>query len=110
LSRRDPKGTKPVVFLSDGERALHVRQGEYLPEGRTCILDLLHVMERLGKAAWCFFEEASERRRAEAWVEAKLRALLEGRVASVIRRLSVLAIRRGLRGRTARRWIKRPTI
>src|SRR5215210_6782424 len=56
LCRRNPQGTKPVVFLSDGERALHDRQGEYLPEGVTCILDLLHVMERLWKVAWCLFE------------------------------------------------------
>src|SRR3954451_17845326 len=57
LCRRNPEGTKPVIFLSDGERALHDRQGEYLPEGVTCILDLLHVMERLLKVAWCLFEE-----------------------------------------------------
>src|SRR5271165_5548422 len=28
--RRNPQGTKPVIFLSDGERALHDRQSEYL--------------------------------------------------------------------------------
>ena len=27
--RRNPEGLKPVVFLSDGERALHDRQDEY---------------------------------------------------------------------------------
>jgi hypothetical protein len=32
-----------LIFLSDGERALHDRQGEYLPEGAICILDLFHV-------------------------------------------------------------------
>ena len=31
---RNPEGSKPVVFLSDGERALHDRQSEYLPETR----------------------------------------------------------------------------
>ena len=30
--RRNPQGTKPVIFLSDGERALHDRQSEYLPK------------------------------------------------------------------------------
>ena len=59
------EGTKPVVFLSDGERALHDRQGEYLPEGVTCILDLLHVMERLWKVAWCLFEEGRQKAEAE---------------------------------------------
>jgi hypothetical protein len=43
--RCNPEGAKPVVFLSDGERALHDRQDEYLPEGTTCILNLYHVLE-----------------------------------------------------------------
>ncbi len=98
--RRDPGGTKPLVFLSDGDPALHEHQEEFLPAGAVCILDLFHVLEYLWKAAWCFFDEAGEKQRAEAWVEAKLRALLEGRVGSVIRGLRVLATRRGLRGRS----------
>jgi hypothetical protein len=97
--RRDPQRTKPLVFLSDGDPALHEHQEEFLPAGAVCILDLFHVLEYLWKAAWCFFDEASEKERAEAWVEAKLRALLEGRVAAVIRGLRALATRRGLRGR-----------
>jgi hypothetical protein len=106
--RRDPQRTKPLVFLSDGEPALHEHQGEFLPAGAVCILDLFHVLEYLWKAAWCFFDEASEKQRAEAWVEAKLRALLEGRVASVIRGLRVLATRRGSRGR-ARKTVEQVT-
>ena len=62
--RRNPQGSKPVIFLSDGERALHDRQGEYLPEDTVCILDLFHVMERLWKVAWCFFEERTQKREA----------------------------------------------
>ena len=57
--RRDPTRARPLIFLSDGERALHDRQGEYLPEDAICILDLFHVMERLWKAAWCFFDEST---------------------------------------------------
>jgi hypothetical protein len=66
-----------LIFLSDGERALHDRQGEYLPENAVCILDLFHVMERLWKAAWCFFDESTQRLEAHQWVEKKLRMLLE---------------------------------
>jgi hypothetical protein len=62
--RRNPQGSKPVIFLSDGERALHDRQGEYLPKNTVCILDLFHVMERLWKVAWCFFEEKTQKREA----------------------------------------------
>jgi hypothetical protein len=96
--RRNSEGTKPLVFLSDGERALHDRQSEYLPENTVCILDLFHVMERLWKVAWCFFNEATQKREAHQWVEERLRRLLEGKVDSVIRGMRYQATQRGLRG------------
>src|SRR5436305_2501116 len=96
--RRNPRGSKPVIFLSDGERALHDRQGEYLPEDTVCILDLFHVLERLWKVAWCFFEEKTEKREAHRWVEERLKRLLEGRVDSVIRGMRYRATQRGLKG------------
>jgi hypothetical protein len=98
LCRRNPEGTKSVVFLSDGERALHDRQGEYLPEGVTCILDLLHVMERLWKVAWCLFEEGKQKAEAEKWVEDRLRMLLDGKVGYVIGGLRQTLTKRKLRG------------
>jgi hypothetical protein len=98
LSRRNPEGTKPVVFLSDGERALHDRQGEYLPDGVTCILDLLHVMEKLWKVAWCLFEETTQKADAEQWVEDRLRMLLDGKVGYVIGGLRQTMTKRKLRG------------
>lgn len=98
LCRRNPEGARPVVFLSDGERALHDRQEEYLPEGVTCIPDLLHVMERLWKAAWCLFEEGKQKAEAERWVEDRLRMLLDGKVGYVIGGLRQTLTKRGLRG------------
>ena len=96
--RRNPQGSKPVIFLSDGERALHDRQSEYLPENTVCILDLFHVMERLWKVAWCFFEETTQKREAHQWVEERLKRLLEGKVDSVIRGMRYQATQRGLKG------------
>lgn len=96
--RRNPRGSKPVIFLSDGERALHDRQSEYLPEGTVCILDLFHVMERLWKVAWCFFEEGTQKHEAHQWVEGRLERLLEGKVDSLIRGLRYQATQRGLKG------------
>src|SRR4051794_32146159 len=96
--RRNPQGSKPVIFLSDGERALHDRQGEYLPEDTVCILDLFHVMERLWKVAWCLFEESTQRREAHHWVEERLKRLLEGKVDSVIRGMRYQATQHGLKG------------
>jgi hypothetical protein len=95
---RNPEGSKPVIFLSDGERALHDRQSEYLPENTVCILDLFHVMERLWKAAWCFFDEKAQKHEAHQWVEERLKRLLEGRVDSVIRGMRYQATQRGLKG------------
>jgi hypothetical protein len=95
---RNPQGSKPVIFLSDGERALHDRQGEYLPEDTVCILDLFHVMERLWKVAWCFFEEKAQKRQAHQWVEERLERLLEGRVDAVIRGMRYQATQRGVKG------------
>ncbi len=96
--RRDPEGLKPVVFLSDGERALHDRQDEYPPAGAICILDLYHVLEKLWKAAWCFFDEATEKREAHQWVEKELRMLLEGKVGYVIGGLRQMMTNRQLKG------------
>jgi hypothetical protein len=96
--RRNPQGSKRVIFLSDGERALHDRQSEYLPEETVCILDLFHVMERLWKVAWCFFEEGTQKHEAHQWVEERLKRLLEGRVDSVIRGMRYQATQRGLKG------------
>lgn len=96
--RRNPQGSKPVIFLSDGERALQDRQSEYLPENTICILDLFHVLERMWKVAWCFFSERTQKRAAYQWVEERLRRLLEGKVDSVIRGMRYLATRDGLKG------------
>lgn len=96
--RRNPTATKPLIFLSDGERALHDRQGEYLPEDVICILDLFHVMERLWKAAWCVFDEATQKREAHQWVEKELRMLLGGKVSSVVGGLRQMRTKRNLKG------------
>ena len=63
-----------------------------------CILDLFHVMERLWKVAWCFFDEATQKREAHQWVEERLRRLLEGKVDSVVRGLRYQSTQRGLKG------------
>lgn len=106
--RRNPQSSKPLVFLSDGERALHDRQSEFLPEDATCILDLFHVMERLWKAAWCFFDEATQKQEAHRWVEKHLRMLLEGKVRYVISGLNQMKTKRGLKG-TRRKTIEEVT-
>jgi hypothetical protein len=98
VMRRNPTQTKPLIFLSDGERALHDRQREYLPEDAICILDLFHVLERLWKVAWCFFDESTQKREAQEWVEKELRMLLEGKVRHVVGGLRQMMTKRELKG------------
>ena len=106
--RRDPTRAKALIFLSDGERALHDRQGEYLPEEAICILDLFHVMERLWKAAWCFFDESTQKWEAQEWVEKELRMLLEGKVRYVVGGLRQMMTKRELKG-TRRQTVREVT-
>jgi hypothetical protein len=103
--RRNPTQARPLIFLSDGERALHDRQGEYLPENAICILDLFHVLERLWKAAWCFFDESTQKREAQEWVEKELRMLLEGKVRYVVGGLRQMLTKRELKG-TRRKTVR----
>jgi hypothetical protein len=97
--RRDPLGQKVTVCLFDGEAALWEQWLEWL--GDTIgILDLFHVLERLWDAAYCFHAEGS--REAEAFVTARLRMLLEGKVGGVISGLRQMGTKHGLKGPKAR--------
>jgi hypothetical protein len=88
LIRRNRGVHRPVIYLSDGERALWEKQWEYFPWA-IGILDLFHVLERLWLAAHCLHREGSTA--AEMFVSQRLRALLEGKVTTVITGLRSLA-------------------
>lgn len=67
--RRDPEGKRPWVKLVDGHEGqledIHAaieRHGVKV----TLILDFIHVLEYLWKAAWCFFVPGCQE--PEAWV------------------------------------------
>ena len=96
--RRDPAEGKPAVCLLDGERALWEMYREFFP-GAVGILDIFHVLERLWSAAYCFHPEKG--RAAEAFVRARLRMLLEGKVGYVIVGLRQMLTKHGLRGSKA---------
>lgn len=65
MERRDPQRIKTRLALSDGERALQILVDQTLHV--TLILDLLHVLEKLWKAAYVFHPEGSPE--AESWVK-----------------------------------------
>jgi hypothetical protein len=93
--QRQTPTPKPVIFLSDGERALRTLQQRYLPEA-IAILDLWHVMEYLWKGAHVFHAEGSPA--AEAWVGQRLQMLLEGKVGYVIGGLKQMRTKHELKG------------
>ena len=92
--RRDPEKTKQWVALSDGNElqlGLLLVAAEHYQVKLTIILDLIHVLEYLWRAARVFYKEGDNR--AELWVSQRLLAILEGRssqVAAGIRRSATL--------------------
>jgi hypothetical protein len=80
MQHRDPEGIKTRVALTDGDRALQILVEGTL--GVTLVLDLLHVLEKLWKAAHVFHAEGSLE--AELWVlDRSLR--LFGEVSQVVK-------------------------
>jgi hypothetical protein len=89
-TRRDPDHQRTWVALVDG----NTHQIDRIrTEARTrgvqvhIVVDVIHVIEYLWKAAWCFFTEGDPA--AETWVREQIRAVLAGRaglVAAAIRR------------------------
>jgi hypothetical protein len=88
--RRDPDRQRRWIALVDGNNHQIERIGA--EAGARCVsvtivIDLIHVMEYLWGAVWCFFAEGDAA--AEAWVRAKALAILKGKarqVAAGIRR------------------------
>lgn len=83
IQRRDPEHHKTRVALCDGERALQLRIERDLQ--LTLILDLLHVLEKLWKAAHVFHAEGSLE--AQLWVRQRTLRILRGEVSQVIKGL-----------------------
>jgi hypothetical protein len=88
--RRDPDHHRTWVALVDGNNHQIQRikaQARHRRVGVRVIVDFIHVLEYLWKAAWCFHDEADPT--AETWVAAHATAILQGRagiVAAAIRR------------------------
>ena len=94
MQRRDPGNVKTRVALTDGERALQIRVDRML--GATLILDLLHVLEKLWKAAYVFHAEGSLE--AELWVLDRTLRILFGEVGQVVKGLRQNVTKRALLG------------
>ena len=94
VRRRDPENRKIHVALTDGERALQILVDDRLQV--TLILDLLHVLEKVWKAAHVFHPEGSPE--AELWARLACGRILEGKVCQVVKGLRQTVTKRKLFG------------
>jgi hypothetical protein len=94
VQRRDPDARKTWVALTDGERALQILVSKKLKV--TLILDLLHVLEKVWKAAHVFHSEGSPE--AELYARLMCQRILEGNVGQVIKGLRQTVTKRKLFG------------
>ncbi len=100
--RRDPGHQRTWVALVDGNNHQIERiNAEAAARGIdiTVVIDLVHVLEYLWGAAWCFFTEADPA--AEAWVQDRALAILNGDArqvtAGIRRRATAMGLSRAKR-------------
>jgi hypothetical protein len=94
MDRRDPLRSLTRLALTDGERALQIRVDKKLKV--TLILDLMHVLEKLWKAAYVFHGEGSLE--ADLWVLDRTLRILFGEVGQVVKGIRQSITKRRLSG------------
>jgi hypothetical protein len=90
--RRDPGHRRTWIALADGDiYQIGLIQAQAAARGITItiLVDFIHVLEYLWKAAWCFHEPRDPA--MEDWVIAQALDILHGRVAEVLTRIRALA-------------------
>lgn len=93
--QRDPEHQRSWVALVDGNKDQITRindEAEHRHLPLPILIDFIHVLEYLWKAAWSFYEEGDHE--AEAWVREKALAVLQGKApvvaASITRKATSL--------------------
>jgi hypothetical protein len=94
MDRRDPSRSLTRLALTDGERALQIRVD--LKLNVTLILDLMHVLEKLWKAAYVFHAEGSLD--SDLWVLDRTLRILFGDVGQVVKGIRQSITKRSLSG------------
>jgi hypothetical protein len=95
MVRRDPRHERTWVIVTDGERALQRRVCTIFQD-ITMVLDLLHVLEKLWKAAYVFHPEGSGE--AQDFVRVRALRILKGQVGQVVKGLRQMVTKRRLKG------------
>lgn len=82
--RRDPKQEREWVILVDGQKTQLKQIKKVMKKWKikaTIVLDFIHVLEYLWKAAYCFHDEKSKE--AEQWVKERAFNVLNGKAGYV---------------------------
>ncbi|HEY6845543.1 MAG TPA: ISKra4 family transposase [Terracidiphilus sp.] len=98
VHRRDPDAHLTLVALTDGERALQIQVSKKL--NVILILDLLHVTEKVWKAAHVLHPEGTPE--AEIYARLMTHRILEGKVGQVVKGLRQTVTKRNLSGSRAK--------
>lgn len=83
-ARRDPTGARTWVALVDGNaHQIEAIRGQAKARDRpvTIVIDFVHVLEYVWKAAWCFHAEGDPA--VETWVAQQATLILQGRASRV---------------------------
>ena len=98
---RDPRREHQWAAVVDGnapQREALEEEARRRQVNLVIVLDLIHALEYLWKAAYCFHADGTPE--AEAWVTERLVALLEGKVSDVAAGIRRSATRRGLHAKS----------
>ena len=98
MDRRDPDRSHTWVIVTDGERALQRRVTATFTDV-TLVLDLLHVTEKVWKAAHALHTEGSLE--ATAFARERVGRILNGQVSQVVKGLRQIVTKRRLTGAKA---------
>jgi len=94
---RDPHLERTWVYLADGNKdqlRLARELAAYYGVELTIVVDFIHVLEYLWKAAWCFHDKGDPK--AEEWVLQRARKVLHGKASDVAGGIRRSATLRGL--------------
>jgi len=98
MARRDPRGRKSRVVVTDGERALQ-RRASLMINDAVFVLDLLHVLERLWAAGHALYGEGTDK--AVQFVRRRALRILSGEVSQVVKGFRQIVTKRQLKGKKA---------
>jgi hypothetical protein len=103
VNHRNQNQDKFLVVVTDGERALQQKIGRAMNDA-TLILDLIHTLEKIWKAAYVFHEEGGSD--AQLFVKNRALAILNGKVGQVVKGLRAMVTKRKLTGKKREILIK----